>query len=149
MRRIASVLVVAAVMTGAAATAAELKGSAKHCSVPPDFAVSDGAGLPEDKKKFLGSFGGYWADALYHTLLVARVRDDGSATVFYAYEKYEPWNIPRPGCSTFSARIDDGVLRGKLRNGVDVQYRFSGPHTLDGRYDRNGQITEGTFERLD
>ena len=124
-----------------------LKGSAKHCSVPPDFAVSDGEGLSPEQKRFLGYFSGYWDDQLYHTLLVADITKDGTASAYYAWEAYAGWNIDRPGCTRFKAKIDDGKLTGTLRSSAKVKYWFSDPDTLTGEYDRRNRVTPGIFKR--
>jgi len=131
-----------------ASTPMELKGSAKHCNVPANFAISDGQGLPPDLKKFLGFFSGYWDDRLHHTLVVSEIREDGIADTFYSYEKYEGWNINRPNCLRFPAKINDGVLEMTVAGGqAFVKYRFSDPDTLTATYDRDGRVTPGVFKR--
>ena len=131
------------------AHSAELKGSAKHCSVPPDFAISDGKNLSPKLKKFLGFFSGYWDRQLYHTLVVSEITKEGDAVVFYAHEAYEGWNIRRPNCGRHQAKIEDGVLTIKTvaRGKALVKYRFSDADTLEATYDRNNRVTPGEFKR--
>lgn len=123
-----------------------LKGSAKHCSVPPDFAISDGKGLSPAQKQFLGFFSGYWAGKLYHTLLVAEISKDGTVSAYYAHEAYGPWKIPQPNCSRVKGKLENGVLTLKWSS-VVVRYEFSDSDTLKGEYNKRNRITPGTFKR--
>ena len=128
------------------AQSAELKGSAKHCSVPPGFKISDGKGLSPAQKRFLGFFSGYWDEKLHHTLLVAEILKDGTVLAYYANEKYKPWCVNRPQCSRVKGKLDDGVLTVKLRSDI-ARYEFSDPDTLKGEFDWRNRITPGTFKR--
>ena len=131
-------------------TVTELKGSTKHCSMPPGFAVSDGEGLSPELKRFLGFFGGSWENRLYHTLLVAEITEDGrNAIAYYAHEAYEPWSVYKPGCSRRKVKIEDGVLTLPLSKKVTMKYRFSDANTLQGQYDWGNRTISGTFKRLE
>lgn len=126
----------------------ELKGSTKHCSMPPGFAVSNGEGLSPEVKRFLGFFSGEWEDRLYHTLLVAKITEEGkNAVAYYAHEAYEPWNVFKPGCSRREVKIEDGVLTLHLNKKTTMKYRFSDSETLQGQYDWKGRTIGGTFKR--
>lgn len=127
----------------------EIQGSAKHCRLPSDFAVSEGGGLPQKLKRYLGYFSGFWeTDRLYHTLLVSEITEDGSAIVYYAHEKYKPWKINKPECSRYQAEIEDGLL--KLTTGrrrAIVTYGFLDFGTLMATYEFRGRVTAGMFKR--
>ena len=131
------------------AHAAELKGSAKHCIVPPDFTVSDGQGLAPELKRFLGFFNGAWGDSgqLAHTLWVANITSDRNAVVYYAIEAYAPWNIYNPSCNRHIGTIKDKVLTLNFRNGAVVKYWLLDADTLRGTYDRRNRVTAGQFKR--
>lgn len=126
----------------------ELKGSTKHCSMPPDFAISDGEGLSPESKRFLGFFSGDWEGRLSHTLLVAEITEDGrNAIAYYAHEAYEPWSVYKPGCSRREVKIEDGVLTLHLSKKATMKYRFSDADTLHGQYDWGNRTISGTFKR--
>lgn len=136
----------------------ELKASAKHCSVPPDFAISDGKDLPPELKRFLGYFSGQWGRSdeflVYHTLLVVDINTYGHATVYYAYEPatglYAQYRrFHDPGCSRRQAKVEDGTLTINFPNGDIAKYRFSDADTLQATLDIRNSSYPGTFKRHD
>ena len=133
------------------ALSAELKGSAKHCSVPPGFKISDGADLPPELKNFLGYFSGDWMmDGDFgtpHTLLVADVDKDGNALVYYAWEANSDWNVYDPGCNLRQATIEGNMLT--VYSGSKRVYVLSDSETLQGEYNFRGHTVTGTFKKHD
>ena len=130
------------------AQSAELKGSAKHCSVPPGFKISDGADLPPELKNFLGYFSGDWGIiGTPHTLLVAEVFKDGGAVVYYAWEAYPDWNVFDSGCRRLSAKIEGNTLI--VHAGRKRVYVLTDSETLEGEYDFQGNTVTGTFKKHD
>ena len=130
------------------AQSAELKGSAKHCSVPPGFKISDGADLPPELKNFLGYFSGDWGIiGTPHTLLVAEVFKDGGALVYYAWEAHSDWGVLKPGCRRTGGKIEGNKL--KVIAGRKRFYVMTDPETLQGEYEFEGNTITGTFKKHD
>lgn len=144
-------LFVVLLVVSSVAQSAELKGSAKHCSVPPGFKISDGAGLPPELKNFLGYFSGDWTMDGYFgtpsTLLVADVDKDGNAVVYYAWEAHSDWNVYDPGCVLRQAQIEGNKLTVYAR--TTRVYVLSDSETLQGEYDFQGNTVTGTFKKHD
>lgn len=148
----ATIFITACLLTlTSVAQSAELKGSAKHCSVPSSFMISDGADLPPELKNFLGYFSGEWTfDGDFgtpHTLLVAYVDKDGNALVYYAWEAHGEWNVLKPGCVLREAKIEGNKLT--VYAGRERVYVLSDSETLQGEYEFEGNTHTGEFNKHD
>jgi hypothetical protein len=131
-----------------AAHGLELRGSAKQCALPAGFAIADGKKLAPELRGFLGQFSGYWGDKLHHTLLVADIAADGTATAYYAHDRFGPWELNAPWCGLVPAKIENGVLTLTVAGQRAVaRYRLPEPDTLQGIYERGGRTTLGAFKR--
>lgn len=141
-------LLVCLAVATSAAHALELRGAATQCALAADFAIADGKGLAPELKGFLGQFSGYWGDRQYHTVLVADVAADGNATVYYAHDKFGPWDIEAPWCGRVPAKIAGGVLTLTVAGAKSVaRYRLADPDTLQATFERGGRTTLGVFKR--
>jgi len=138
----------ASITLASAAQGLELRGAATQCSLPADFAIADGKDVAPALRGFLGQFSGYWGDKQYHTVIVSEIAADGDAAVYYAHEKFGPWELKAPWCGRVPAKISDGVLTLTVAGARAVaRYRLAGPDILQGSFERGGRTTLGVFRR--
>ena len=117
------------------------------CTLEDGFALGSVDGLKPEQALWLGIYDGYWQHALSHTLIVAKIGPDGSATGFYAHGKYDRWRIYKPGCVSFEGVVNGDELTFTLGNGAKVTYTRD-EDKLDGKYEVRGTITDGSFKRV-
>ncbi len=114
----------------------DLKAIAPPTDVDPDIAA------------FSSKWAGRWAGNLDHILVVEKI-EGRTVTFVYSWGIAVASGITRPGFRRVTGSVDEsGVLRGALRNGVQVTYRLSPDRqSLVGEYIRGDRTTMGAFKR--
>ena len=117
-------------------------------TIPPETVVTaPAADVPANYAAFSGTWGGTWGTSLDGKLAVMEVAANGSVEAIYAWGD-------SPGDFEAGHRRRDGVIEGDtltletFGNGAVASYVLANG-VLEGKYDRGGNVTRGTFRRIE
>ncbi len=116
--------------------------------LPADLTITPpSADVPAEYAVFSGLWQGVWGSALDGKLAVTEVMADGSVKAIYAWGpsrgRFEAGNSQREGAIVDAATSRKGVGNG----GVAAYVAENG--ALKGKYVRNGNVSRGTFRRVE
>ena len=118
------------------------------CQQSVDFRLADRVTVPERFRRFLG----VWSDAAWDlrtcaALIVADIKGDGTASIFYVYGPLDTGPPARGGVLHGTGVVRDGELRFQNSDGTQFAFR-PGLADLQGRLTTpHGQTFSATFKR--